>query len=131
MPISYVIDQALGIVRITAERDSTPADHGRLARCWLRDPAYRAGMSILVDNRRMGIGPTCEQIRELAETSRHMRDFEPGTRCALVAADDLRFGLARMFSSISEDAPLHTRVFRNVPEAEAWLKAPPRPFPGG
>ena len=42
---------------------------------------------------------------------------------AIVGADDLIFGLGRMWEAFVGDVPFETKVFRDVEEAESWLKA--------
>jgi len=46
-----------------------------------------------------------------------------GGKCAVVASDDVHFGLIRMGSVHSQDSGLETSVFRSVPEALEWLGA--------
>jgi hypothetical protein len=48
--------------------------------------------------------------------------FVSGTRRAIVAASDLVYGMASTFAEISMRAGHEVRVFRRMPEAEAWLE---------
>jgi hypothetical protein len=65
---------------------------------------------------KLEIGP--EDIRQLAEVDL----FSPQSRRAMVAKDDLQFGLLRMFE-IHRDLNGETgiRGFRNFDEAMAWV----------
>jgi len=42
-------------------------------------------------------------------------------KLAIVASDDLHFGLSRMYESMSDDMPQDIHVFRTVADAEQWL----------
>ena len=44
------------------------------------------------------------------------------SRCALVVANDLQFGVSRMFSVFSEERGLDVNVFYDVDDAKAWLR---------
>jgi len=41
---------------------------------------------------------------------------------AFVVTKDVSFGLGRMFSTLTEHLPVETGVFRDIDEAEAWLR---------
>ncbi len=57
-------------------------------------------------------------IRKLAER----RVFWPCARRAILVADDLGFGFARMFEMLREEAgEKGIRVFRNLDDALAWI----------
>lgn len=48
--------------------------------------------------------------------------FAPGTRRAIVATSDLAYGMARMFAAYAERNGQDVRIFRQMPDAEAWLE---------
>ena len=121
MPLSYEIDTQLSIVRIRAEGSPSLAEQVELAAEWMNDPAYRAGMGILLDNR-LRDGPSDRQhVTEVAERAEQTPDLKSGTRCAVVVSSDAEFGMTRMFASMSEGRPLVTKPFRDVGSAEQWL----------
>ena len=62
-----------------------------------------------------------DQVCSLAEYSKSL-PTAPGSKVAIVAPDDLSFGLARMFEVYREDGVLQNTVFRNFEEAIAWLR---------
>ena len=45
-------------------------------------------------------------------------------KIAFAVADDLGFGMARMFENLSAGLPHQMMVFKNMAEAEAWLQSP-------
>lgn len=59
------------------------------------------------------------QVRLLALESRRHSD---SSRSAVVAPDDLAFGLSRMIAAYRGDGPGESGVFRSEAEARAWLE---------
>jgi hypothetical protein len=65
---------------------------------------------------------TVEQVRKLAEERGKIAQSQPAGPAAVVATNDLFFGMLRMFDMLTETVrPL--RVFRDVKAAEQWLDA--------
>ena len=62
---------------------------------------------------------TAEQIQQIAKYSK--RHFPSPARVAFLAADDLTFGLLRMFEAYREEDDHITRVFRDEQTARQWL----------
>lgn len=63
---------------------------------------------------------TVEQVRALAEERRHIAQTRSAAPAAVVATNDLFFGMLRMFDMLTETIrPM--RVFRDVRSAEQWL----------
>lgn len=44
------------------------------------------------------------------------------TYTAIVADEDLIYGLSRMYEMMTDDLPTITRIFRNIDDAQKWLK---------
>jgi hypothetical protein len=67
-------------------------------------------------------------VQELADLSAAMDRTDVATRFAVVAPDDLAFGLARMYGAYRETSPHSTKqvaVFRTRADALRWLGLPP------
>ncbi|HEY2867463.1 MAG TPA: hypothetical protein VGJ02_10260 [Pyrinomonadaceae bacterium] len=63
---------------------------------------------------------TVEQVRMLAEARRQIARSQPASPTAVVATNDLFFGMLRMFDMLTETVrPM--RVFRDLKSAEQWL----------
>lgn len=68
-----------------------------------------------------------DNLKALAELAASMDKPGQPTKFAIVAPQDLYFGLGRMYESLRESAPHSTRriaAFRSRAEAERWLDAP-------
>lgn len=128
MPIDYRIDTAQRRVVATAYDTLTDADVFDYQRAvWSR--ADVAGFDEIVDMRAVKIvelpRPGGERLRELAATSAST-DAPTSSRFAIVAPDDLAFGLGRMYAAYRGVDPRSTkdvRVFRTMEDAIAWLDA--------
>lgn len=70
------------------------------------------------------VRPTPDGMRELAEFSAKMDASSSGAKFAIVAPDDVAFGLGRMyeaFRAVNEQSTKQVQVFRTLPEARLWL----------
>ena len=121
MALSYEIDTQLGILRIRIKGSSVAREDSEFAKKWAKDPLYRPGMPILVDNReRTGVASSA-YIAKMAALTAKSELFQVPTRCAVLVARDSQFGMTRMFALRSADSKLETQVFRDMREAEQWL----------
>ena len=89
----------------------------------ISDPGYDLTLNDLVDMRavsRLEVGP--DAVRQLVDLFAH-----PGAgatnRCAIVAATDHIFGMARMYELLSSNSTEQIHVFRDIESAEQWLRA--------
>ena len=63
---------------------------------------------------------TVEQVRKLSEERRQIAQSQPAGPAAVVATNDLFFGMFRMFDMLTETIrPI--RIFRDIKAAEEWL----------
>ena len=79
-------------------------------------------IALLVDTTRSEVLGTRSpsQIRHVAQALAPYAE-RIGGRCAIVAREDIHFGLSRMGSVYSESVGVETEVFRTEDEALAWL----------
>lgn len=121
MSLTYSIDSARGILRITVIGEPGLSEQADLARKWTEDPLYRNGMPILLDNRQRSEPSTASEIRKIAQEVEHSSLLSPGTRCAVLVPHQVEFGMTRMFAMLSEKGPLATRPFHDENDAIEWL----------
>ena len=74
------------------------------------------------DVRETTLALSAEDLRQLA--SRSSRADSGDSRVALLANDDLTFGLSRMYSVFRENENVRVRVFRTLEGAKAWFAEP-------
>ena len=119
MPASYEIDTQKKLVVLTAWGICDAEDVRQFRKHLSNDRNFDPSFSELADFTRVtNVKFTPDEVRMLAEVS----PFSAHSRRALVAEDQLIFGLSKMFSilrSLRGDDDL--RVFRSRREAMAWL----------
>jgi len=52
------------------------------------------------------------------------RSFPNSFKSAIIAPDPARFGFARMFQTLNDNPQITLAIFRDEPEALAWIMAP-------
>jgi hypothetical protein len=118
MSLSYTIDANRRLIIVRAAGVLTEGDVTRLRERIRVDPAFDAHHDQLFDVRDVeDIALSKEGMARLADTS----ILTPEVRRAFVAATTLQYGMARMFTTLSEQRNHVTQVFRQIEDAEAWL----------
>jgi hypothetical protein len=117
-PVRYRIDPP--ILRVHIEAPYEDAELGGAAAGLLADPDFVPGLDVLAEIPR-GIAPPSDTVRSrvelVVELAPHL-----GRRIALVVRREVDFGLGRMFGTFAEEHGLEVRLFREVADAEAWLR---------
>ena len=126
MPMSYRIDRAAGIIRISGDGTLTDEDMIACIAALREDGDLRPGMPTLSDMRDVSsleISPAgiVQMLRVMDRTSGRRGD----AKAAIVVSRDLAFGMGRMLASIGEakHATPRFRVFRDLEAALTWIKA--------
>jgi hypothetical protein len=118
MPARYRIDPERRMILSTGTgvmTDEDLRDHQRRLRS---DPAFDRSFDQLWDLQEVTlVEVTSATLRELAQA----RSFDPGTKRAVVAPEDVVYGMARMFQTLHDEAPEELNVFRTLEEAKDWL----------
>ncbi|NUO65304.1 MAG: hypothetical protein HOQ11_03255 [Gemmatimonadaceae bacterium] len=121
MPVAY--DFTNGVLRLTTEGASAPADVAAAMDAAIADDACPALRGLLLDAR----GSTTAarrsslEIRAIAENVASQAD-RFGGRLALLAQTDVVYGLMRMGEVwVQAGGRVRSRVFRDEGEALAWL----------
>jgi hypothetical protein len=125
MPIEYDVDHERRLVRARALGLITAETLFEYQQAVWSDPAL-AGYDELVDM--SGVeqvdAPSSSNVSALAGFSARMDGHINPTKFAIVAPDDLTYGLGRMYQAFREMKPGSTKevaVFRSLPDALAWL----------
>jgi len=123
MPITYTIDPARRRVTLVYTGTITDRELCEVFDRLYQDPAHRIGMDELSDLRAVhNVTVTSVGLQALADqTARNLDHAHQSWRVAVVAPQDVVFGLARMYGLFREDSPELVRVFRDLASAEAWL----------
>jgi hypothetical protein len=122
MPFKFEIDKAANTVRETWTGNVTLAELKDSTRQEWAHPDFHPDMHMLSDFRSCVVEISTEQMWGFVS---FMSQQDTKGRHALVVSREVGFGLARMYSSISEGLTHNAdklQVFYDYAEAEAWLK---------
>ncbi len=122
MSISYRIESDLGVVFTTATGVLTDDELLAHKLTLSRDPSFRPGMVELSDVRGVGrLEVTPEGVRRMVAVDAVGSDRPSNHKLAIVVAQDVVFGMARMYEMLSDPAGTSVRIFRGMDEAKDWL----------
>jgi len=122
MPLkSVVIEEArLVVTRVSGVFGFADLEENRVS--LLADPAFDPSYDHLFDLR---AAVASAFPSEDVEKATRVRAFSETSRRAVVAPQDLSFGLARMYQSHRADLSTGIHVFREMDEALEWLELDP------
>jgi len=122
MPVSYEIRDA--VLRLNLDGEYEPESVLQTFLDAIADPKCPKRVDLLVDvSRSASLAKRAPgEIQTVAESLGPFGE-RIGGRCAIVANDDLQFGLTRMGSAYSGSVGVDVQVFRDPEAALAWLAA--------
>ena len=126
MPISYRVDHETKVVVCVGHGVFSDSDvFGYQQEVWSRQDVQ--GYNELVDMTRVEriALPSADRVKDLASLASGMDDPKSKSRMAVVAPDNLAFGLGRMFQAYRELDRRSTKqvgIFRTMEEALAFLE---------
>jgi hypothetical protein len=121
MPFQYVIDIPANLIRETYSGSVSLQQLFELSQLEWADPNYRKQMNMLSDFRAAKLEVSHEELRGFAD---YIGRHEAVQRHAIVVSRQVGFGVARMFTSLSEASSPYwnsLRVFFDFDEAERWV----------
>lgn len=123
MPISFAIHEEQGLfvsrwVGAISDSDLIPS-YDRL----FANEKYQPGFHELVDLRNANMaGVTVDGSRGLARMVESYLAGKCGSfRTAVIAPEDLSFGIARIYGAVAEESPEDVMVFRELTDALEWI----------
>jgi hypothetical protein len=122
MPVTYTIDPDRALVRTRCTGEVTLTEVlGHFAEL-ARDPHRPDRLDVLLDLSELSSLPEPGQLRLVAHEIGTIEGEVRFRACAIVATQDVVFGLARMFEAFASTRFETTRVCRTLEEAEGWLR---------
>lgn len=121
MPITYRYDDLANRLVTRCEggvRFPEVVDHFRQLG---RDRRIKPGCDVILDLSFQTAMPTSEQLDDIAAIIEDVVEIIPFGRCAVIAPQDLVYGLGRMFQGFTWPLFTGMKVLRNNAEATAWL----------
>ncbi len=118
MPVSYRIDRSLGLIFTTPQGVFTGQDMLTHVQRLSEDPDFDPSYNQLVDLRAItDFAISAAELRMITV----YRLYNEKSRRAIVADEDITFGMARMYEVFREDAPEEIKLFRDMADARRWL----------
>ncbi|MEQ8697210.1 MAG: hypothetical protein RLT05_11695 [Bauldia litoralis] len=107
---------------IISYRDSVSASEiGSVFDALLDLARAHPGLAAIADFRGCQLTFSTEELRALASQSQDAALAAGPAKWAILAADDLTFGLGRMYSAFASNQPVETRTFRDVASLAEWF----------
>jgi hypothetical protein len=121
MPVTYRITK--DVAEMTLEGDCPPDEVIQIFHKVLDDPASPQKFMLLVDVRNSTSLAT-RATQEIIRVAEYLGPYKDRVvRCAVLATENVHFGLSRLGAVYSETAGVMTSVFRDRDEALKWLHA--------
>jgi hypothetical protein len=121
MPVTYKIYPAEKLIRTRCIGDVTLVEVTDHFRELQRDPNLPDFLNVLLDLSEMTSVPEAQQLRAAShEVEKTLRSVQ-FQAIAIVACNDVLFGMMRMFEVFARNYFAATQVFRVAAEAETWL----------
>lgn len=119
MPISYEVNETNKLLIMTLVGEVSLDEITTMQIEMVTDSSVRACVKCLVDlESSIPVDGSPPWMRSIAAQTKEGGDL---VQMAIVAPDDLRFGLSRAYEAYVNDAPYETHVFKTRPEADEWL----------
>ena len=126
MALSYRIEN--GILHVHVSGEPSIGEVAAFSATWLADPALPSPVLTCWDLREEAYREP-DHVRALARVSRDI-PVPPGSRLAILASEDVAYGLSRMYEAYADGRHYDVAVFRSMDDAETWLLEPgARPLP--
>jgi hypothetical protein len=127
LPISWQIRD--GLVWAESSGESSVDDVRAAVEAFLDDPAYKPGMGLVHDVRRRRVPDAQEVQQAVSFVASRAREIGRA-RWGIVVSSDAAFGMGRMVGALLESSSsiavqgssVTAHVFRDVDEAEAWVR---------
>lgn len=120
--VTATVEVIDGVLVLVAHGTMTAPDMRRLQDQVRHCPDYRDDMPFLADVSQCDLSRlTQDDIRQISVSP---SPFSGSARFALVVADDLGFGMARMFELMRGHDRQESQVFRDTKTALRWLAEP-------
>ena len=118
MPVSIEVDATCRRIEVCAR--GAVSFHEAADAIAYRQRHDRLSHAMCVDCRELASAPTSDEVRALADQGRRLFHPDGFGPTVIVAADDLLYGMLRMYQLLADQGPsLH--IARSRADAEAWL----------
>ncbi len=125
MPITYSIDEDLGVVFTTASEVLTEDELLQHKRRVVSDPKFKPGFVELSDVRSISdLAISASGLERFVAQDDSDSERLQGYKLAIVVSGALEFGMGAMYEMMSVENNRDVRIFRDVGLARDWLQIP-------
>ena len=128
MPIEFRYDREKEILHLVMESPLTLEEVRAAMKDVTSSDEFSPDVGTMWDLRALDFSHVDRAFEESVIEIRKRFPERGGARIALIVADELGFGMTRMYQILSElsgELPQETKVFRNYAAGEDWLLGPP------
>ena len=124
MPIKYQIDSEHNLIIRTVSGTLTSSDVLNVLNESLDDKDFVKDMHAIWDISNAEIHQiTVDTIKTIVEHIKtHLNNRGSKYKIAIVAPEDLNFGISRMFATYGSDLPVSIGIHRDIDDAYRWLE---------
>lgn len=123
MDYQFTVDPQSGKGKVTISGDITPQGLAELLEAAWADPAYSRCATALWNFLEARTEMRFDDLVQLGEWIANAKHNRGAKTIAIVATNDVIFGVGRMFHAIQPESGWKVCIFRNEPDAVAWLDA--------
>lgn len=120
LPLTFRVDRNTRTVRTSARGVVHLAALIAHARALVKERVFAYPQ--LVDARQARLKITADDVRRLADNIMLLRRIHGTARTAFVTRYPADFGMMRMYATLSEEGDPGFAVFREIDEAEEWIR---------
>jgi hypothetical protein len=124
MAMTYQIDTNAGMLLVVVDGETRQAERLEVMQAWLRDPAFRPGLSTLADFSTATTVPTLSELEEIVRIIRQHAQAIGRKKVALITPRAVSFGVARQFGALAPNGLL-VQVFKDRAAGLTWLNQGP------
>lgn len=110
---------------LESTQSTTFEEWRRAVENFLAHPDYQPGMGVVHDWRGLGEAPLPSDIRTRADYVERHASSLARKRWALVVAEGVNHDMGRMAEGLVDASSIELRAFRDLAEAEAWVRERP------
>ncbi len=122
--MNYTIIKELNVVYVECAGDIREDDIIEQAMQQLHDPEYSQDMNTLYNFQNGVFSGGVEKLKKLAKKMSDPNVIQTPSKTAMVAPNDLEYGLSRMYSMLAVGSLVEYEAFPTMKEALDWLGIP-------
>ncbi len=122
MKTNLTYNKEINVLYITVEGSFSLAEYEEIISSIVSSSDYPSDVNTLWDLNKLDFKPITSDTEHRVISIREKYPERSKARVALFASSDASFGMSRMYETLSSEMPQLIQVFRELSDAEKWLK---------